>query len=358
MADWTPQQLQQMNAVVMGTHDRLTPGGQIQPGYTLDQIYGGILPAASAPRPAIASNRPTPAQLAAMQSVPAGSYQTPPNRPIMSPNTPAGSQFADTGNYGRATPEMLQLIQLQATGGIRPAWTIPQAPAAQPAAPNVPLPRARPWYAPTSIDMAAINQPVGANPGIGGALLGNGVMSPAIPPQQPPADGSSPLPVWADAPAGPSAGGFTAPGATPRPLTGAERYSLANAAGQQAALDRQANATGIAGGYQYVNGQRVGYAPRVINGQTLMPTNGASAYALANAAGQIAALNRQAAGRAAGLMTPVEKLQAQGLSPSQAYAAANSGPGSVAAMELWHGGGSSNPQSGGPAVGGSYGGMI
>ena len=32
------------------------------------------------------------------------------------------------------------------------------------------------------------------------------------------------------------------------------------------------------------------------------------------------------------------------------------GDGSVAAMERWHGGGSSNPQSGGPAVGGSYGG--
>lgn len=31
-------------------------------------------------------------------------------------------------------------------------------------------------------------------------------------------------------------------------------------------------------------------------------------------------------------------------------------PGSVAATEAWHGGGSSNPQSGGPAVGGSYGG--
>ncbi len=359
MADWTPQQLQQMNAVVMGSHDKLTPGGQIQPGYTLDQIYGGILPSQNAPRPAVASNRPTPAQLAAMQAIPAGSYRAPPNRPVMSPNTPAGSQFADTGHYGRATPAMQQLIQLATSGGIRPGWTIPQVPAAPAPAQNVQLPRPRPGYAPTSLDMAAINaprQPVGANPGMGGAMLGNGVMSPAIPPQQPPADGSSPLPVWAgdtpQVPQMPQAGGYTAPGA-PRQLTAAERYQLSNQLGQQAALERQAKATGTAGGYQYVNGQRVGYAPQTIGNNVYTPTNPATAYGLANAAGQIAALNRQAAAMSQGQQTAVQKLQAQGMSPSQAYAAANAAPGSVAAWDQRFAGGT---QSGAPAVGGSYGG--
>lgn len=42
------------------------------------------------------------------------------------------------------------------------------------------------------------------------------------------------------------------------------------------------------------------------------------------------------------------------LTSAQRYALANSGPGSVAAMELLHSGQSRNPQSGGPAGGGEY----
>jgi hypothetical protein len=42
------------------------------------------------------------------------------------------------------------------------------------------------------------------------------------------------------------------------------------------------------------------------------------------------------------------------MTSAQRYAAANSGPGSVAAMELLHSGASRNPQSGGPASGGEY----
>jgi hypothetical protein len=45
-----------------------------------------------------------------------------------------------------------------------------------------------------------------------------------------------------------------------------------------------------------------------------------------------------------------------GLTPSQQYSALTGGPGSVAAMELLHSGASRNPQSGGPAGGGEYGG--
>jgi len=42
------------------------------------------------------------------------------------------------------------------------------------------------------------------------------------------------------------------------------------------------------------------------------------------------------------------------MTSAQRYAAANAGPGSVAAMELLHSGASRNPQSGGPASGGEY----
>lgn len=49
-------------------------------------------------------------------------------------------------------------------------------------------------------------------------------------------------------------------------------------------------------------------------------------------------------------------LMAKPVTSAQRYAAASGGPGSVSAMELWHGGGSRNPQSGGPAAGGDYGG--
>lgn len=364
MADWTPQQLQQMNAVVMGTHDRLTPGGQIQPGYTLDQIYGGILPAASASRPAMASNQPTPAQLAAMKAIPAGSYQTPPNRPILSPNTPAGSQFQDTGNKGRASGSMLEQLMLAGQpqplnitvrGGQQPIGSkMGNQMFGPPMPPNVPLPRSRPGYAPTAIDMAAINRPVGANPGMGGAMLGNGVMAPGIAPQGPPPPGIAPT-VWAGdpPPQAPQAGGYTAPGA-PRPLSAAERYRLANQFGQQAALERQSNATGTAGGYQYAGGQKVGYAPQTINGSTYTPTSGASAYSLANMAGQLAALQRQAnATGSTGVYNYVNGVKTgtvNGQSSANAYAAANAGPGSVAEWERrasGGGGGSSREYGGG-----------
>lgn len=341
MADWTPQQLQQMNAVVMGTHDRLTPGGQIQPGYTLDQIYGGILPAASASRPAMASNQPTPAQLAAMKAIPAGSYQTPPNRPILSPNTPAGSQFQDTGNKGRASGSMLEQLMLAGQpqplnitvrGGQQPIGSkMGNQMFGPPMPPNVPLPRPRPGYAPTAIDMAAINRPVGANPGMGGAMLGNGVMAPGIAPQGPPPPGIAPT-VWAgDQP--PQAGGQQP---QQRP-TGANAYALTNWHAQQAALANKANATGTAGGYQYLNGQKVGYAPQTINGGTYTPTSGASAYSIANMAGQLAALQRQAnATGSTGVYNYVNGVKTgtvNGQSSANAYAAANAGPGSVSAFE-------------------------
>jgi hypothetical protein len=151
-------------------------------------------------------------------------------------------------------------------GGIRPPWTVPQS-------------------------------PVGANPGMGGAIIGDGRMNPGIPPQQPPADGSSPLPVWAgeqpQQQGGPLninvRGGQQAPALTP-----AQRYALANQTGQIAAQQRQAQATGQSGGYQYKDGQKVGYATQTIGNKAYIPFNPSAAYGLANAAGQVRALNKQA----------------------------------------------------------------
>lgn len=268
-----------------------------------NQFYSGMY---SPPAPTNTANTayraPTQAQMAAIRNVPSSSYQRPGPAPVNTPNTPYGSAYANTGNYGRATPEMQQLIQLAGVGGSRPPWTIPQAPVAQPLPPNVALPRPRPGFAPTTLDMAAINAPVGANPGIGGALLGNGVMAPGIAPQGPPPPGIAPT-VWA----GEGGGSSAAP--VPRP-------SPAHVG---------------TNGYIYQNGVNIGSAraPGITAAQQ---------YEAANLMGQVNALNRQAAARAAGLMTPVEKLQANGMSASQAYAAANSGPGSVSAMEAKHSG--------------------
>lgn len=213
-------------------------------------------------------------------------------------------------------------------GGIRPPWTIPQP-------------------------------PQGANPGMGGAIIGDGRMNPGIAPQGPPPPGIAPT-VWAgdppQQPGGPLAinvrGGQQAPALTP-----AQRYALANQTGQINAQQRQANATGTAGGYQYQSGQRVGYAPQTIGNQVYTPTNPATAYALANAAGQINALNRQATatGQTGAYIYDhgVRTGTVGGVSPSQAYAAANAGPGSVAAMEAMHAGGGGTGGGGSPSLLGS-----
>jgi hypothetical protein len=131
---------------------------------------------------------------------------------------------------------------------------------------------------------------------MGGAMIGDGRMNPGIPPQQPPADGSSPLPVWAgdnpQQPGGPlniNVRGGQAPNLTP-----AQQYALKNQLGQINAQKRQSNATGNAGGYQYQNGQKVGYAPINVGRGTYTPASGQAAYALSNLAGQQAAQQRQA----------------------------------------------------------------
>lgn len=272
------------------------------------------------------------------------------------------------GSYGGPASLSQKPAQTASKGGYAPwgaysrslAFNGMNTPAA-PAPPNVPLPRSRPGYAPTAIDMAAINAPpaapVGANPGMGGAMLGNGVMAPGIAPQGPPPPGIAPT-VWAgDPPPQAPATNITVRGGQqpPRLPSSAQQYAQANRAAQLAALERQSNATGTAGGYQYVGGQKVGYAPQTIGNNVYTPTNPATAYGLANAAAQIAALNRQAAATGStgvyNYVNGVKTGTVNGQSSANAYAAANAGPGSVAEWERrasgGGGGGSSREYGGG-----------
>lgn len=166
-------------------------------------------------------------------------------------------------------------------------------PAVQDYGQSAPLPRPRPPWAPTAIDMAAINGQQGANPGMGGALIGNGQMAPGIAPQGPPPAGISPTKWRGDNPSG---GGMT---------------------------PAQAPITQGTDGYTYQNGKVVGLTDWAQRGrqQGLGPDG---QYAAANLAGQLKAQIRGDQARAAGQTTAVDKLRAQGMSPSDAYAVANS----------------------------------
>lgn len=199
-----------------------------------------------------------------------------------------------------ATTQQPMQPPLPPTSGLGYAPT-PQNPAVTAAEQAVmpPPPRPRPPYAPNTWNrMDVAQRPVGANPGMGGAIIGDGVMNPGIPPQLPPADGSSPLPVWAGnnpqqagggQPLGINVRGGQQPNVSP-----SERYSLANMLGQINAKDRQSKANGVAGGYNYVNGKKTGLAARTIGGTVYAPRDPTAAYNLANAAGQINALNKRA----------------------------------------------------------------
>lgn len=163
---------------------------------------------------------------------------------------------------------------------------------------GVPMPRPRPPWAPTSIDMAAIMAQQGANPGMGGAMFGNGVMAPGIAPQGPPPAGIAPTHWRGEGGQSPSPLNYTLAraaasngyvygrgangqwhqqGRTPWAslLSPSQQYDVANQASQIAAKIRQANATGQTGVYRYVNGNRVG----TVNGMS-----GANAYDAANQA--------------------------------------------------------------------------
>jgi len=143
---------------------------------------------------------------------------------------------------------------------------------------------------------SAAPSPAPANPGLGNAVLGNGVMAPGIAPQGPPPPGIAPT-VWAGDNPQQQGGPLNITvrgGKQPPPISSALKYTLANATAQHAAKAKQATATGTAGGYQYENGQKVGYAPIAVGRGNYTPTSGAAAYALSNLAGQQAAQQKQA----------------------------------------------------------------
>lgn len=233
-------------------------------------------------------------QMMALRNVPGNSYMSPPNAPMNVPGMPSNSQFADTGNRGRASGSMLQQLALAGYFGPSGAAASPSQvasasgrvtmPPRQVA--NVALPRPRPNMQP----------PVGANPGTGN---GNwfGVEQAYFPPPQVPPPGIEPT-VWA----GDQPTGVASQLAIQPPVMGPTGTTKA--------------------GYKYQNGQRVGVADWA---RGMSP---AEQYATANARGQINAI----LGNRSGLSTNgyvyqngqnVGAMRPAGMTPSQQYAQAN-----------------------------------
>lgn len=237
--------------------------------------------------------------------------------PIPTDRLPQGSAGLPNPSPGSGlTPQQLSAMGGWSTdpltgqfGYAPPSAVNPAVMAATAQGANVSLPRPRPPNAPTWMDMAAINAPppVGANPGMGGAMIGNGQMVPGIAPQGPPPAGIAPTRWAGDTPMPPPApnlnngtvqrangtngyvygrganGGWNQQGKTDWAQANgnpATQYLAANMRGQLEAQQRQANATGQAGGYNYVNGQR---------GSTVGGVSGSQAYSNANAAGKASA---------------------------------------------------------------------
>jgi len=269
-----------------------------------DKFYQGMFPSAATPA-ANTPTTPTASQLAAMKAIPAGSYRSPPNVPINLPTVPFGSQYADTGNRGRATPNMMGDIQLNWPQGV-PASPMEDAlinAGVQPGVPWSQQPGAKgfDWMGYSrQLAQQAMRPPVGANPGMGGAMIGNGVMSPNIPPQGPPPAGIAPTQWQGDGLVGLLGNGGQPRGAqhhggllgllqsSPR---GAQRYALANLAGQQAAAQKRSTLSGVGrNDYTYVNGVNQGYAPaqqaaRAAQGKAIGEANRKSANPTRNVSG-------------------------------------------------------------------------
>lgn len=279
--------------IINGSFDAIgAKPAYLSPPTSVEEMYKGIYPPAASQQSYQAgmTGRGLPASYG-VDRLPQGTAGLP---------APAGSQGISQQQWQAiggwtVDPRTGQLAYAQPGQQTNPALA-----AAAQQGQNVPLPRPRPPNAPTWMDMAAISaqQPVGANPGMGGAMIGNGQMASGIPPQGPPPAGIAPT-VWAgDQPQ--QAGGGVQPlginvrGGQQPNVSPSERYSLANMLGQINAQKRQSNATGTAGGYQYQNGRKVGYAPINVGRGTYTPTNGAAAYALSNLSGQQAAQQRQA----------------------------------------------------------------
>lgn len=241
MANYTPQQLQQMNSMLAGTFDRLDTAPKSQPGYTMDQIYGGILPSAS---PAYSKSRWG-----------AGAIR------INAPGTEDGSVLfgKNQATFAGDNPNQVGAPTFNKPYS-NPGWGAKQP---QPKAPvNLTVtgkgtPYNNPgWGAGTLAQLiASIGQQQGANPGMGG-LTGNMQMASGIPAQLPPADGSVGLPKWK--------------GPTPLPAPAFDRAAAVAAAQRREALTAgtqpQQNAIQSMGDIGWLMKQLGNTAPKV--GQT------------------------------------------------------------------------------------------
>lgn len=168
-------------------------GSMAMPSYNISDFYSGPMQQTqkyiSDPVATALTRTATPAQLSAIQAVPANSYQTPRNTPINRPNEPAGYSYVDTGDNGRATPAMRQLIglggagngtALPAAGATAPQWgQFEQAYYDAGHKPGTWTAQSRLLAQALMRQMAVRGQ---ARPGVGGVVPTNGLPAPVVRP--------------------------------------------------------------------------------------------------------------------------------------------------------------------------------
>ena len=274
MAGMTRQQ--QMDALLAGTFDKLDTKPKMQPGYSLDQIYGGILPT-SAPG-TFASTFP------ARPGVPFANVSRDRLMPNANPDIPgagvaANDWYSQPGSYVNRmgaveTTDLPALkkppIDITVRGGNTTNSLLAMMGGSRGGIPALPqIPQDESW------PQAAVRYDTAIGPGL--PQMGD-----------PQAAVASLLDTTNSGIAVPNGYTYDKGKRTGRAdwaqgLTTAQQYAMANQRGGIAAAI--APRTGNAGGYSYVNGQKTGYAqPASVLGMTFeTPTNGAQAYAMANA---------------------------------------------------------------------------
>lgn len=301
MAQLTRQQM--MDALLAGTFEGALAGPKMQPGYTMEEIYGGILPTTSAPG-AFASTFP------ARPEVPFQNNTRLAGRlPSFVPDVPSAPGVANNDFYSQpgfyVNPLGASTPQGKVTVSALPA--LPGKPSSIfdtqiPFDPNNPMTiaanQAAAEFVANSGDMngrAKANAPLGVYGG------NNNVQATRKPGYQR-GDGLLAFMTQNDKQPIKGLGGLLERLFTPTQRmdvatkldvpSPAQRYSNANAVAQLNAI--LAPRTGSAGGYQYQNGQKVGYAPVATPFGSATPTSGAQAYSLSNAASKLNAIANSA----------------------------------------------------------------
>jgi hypothetical protein len=202
MAEPTRQQL--MDALLAGTFDKLDTAPKVQPGYTMEQIYGGILP------PALGSPYMTPEERALLQK------QVTEGRAVAASPTPAPWFVTPSWPQAQASPMGDQIIAAEQAAAIADSRRREQQALAD--------------Y--NARKAAGTFGDIGATPKARqGGLMG--LMAKLF-------------------------GGGDSAGNLPR-MTPAQRYEQANIMAAQNAMN--AKRTGTTGaGYTYLNGRNIGYS--------------------------------------------------------------------------------------------------